>query len=270
MIAIDRGFSHYTGISIIAHIVVLLLAIGINHIKYISKEKMRRENVILLSSSVKVDVVAMPKLTVKELKAAGADISMRDSREIVAKGVAEEEALSKKSADSESTILKVKKKLDIKKLLNKYTKSNSAKKVKRKKKSTGSNKKVTPSNSEQRDIKQLILAGNKLSKGNSITGGDSEASTGEFAEYLGSFPDWIRPHWKLPGYLADKGLKCRIRVFISSTGEVVKTEIFETSGDDEYDNRALNAINNSSPFPPPPSGLRARVIRGDIVLGFPL
>jgi TonB family protein len=50
----------------------------------------------------------------------------------------------------------------------------------------------------------------------------------------------------------------------------VRSEILESSGEPEYDKRALRAINATKDFPPVPETIVGRVMQGDIVLGFPL
>ena len=87
---------------------------------------------------------------------------------------------------------------------------------------------------------------------------------------LPGFPDWVRPNWNLPGYLIGRELQCRIRIFISATGELIKVEIMDSSGEDEYDQKAIAAIESSAPFSPPPEPVVAKVVKGNIVLGFPL
>ena len=123
---------------------------------------------------------------------------------------------------------------------------------------------------DKRALKKLILEGNKVSQGSSITGEELIESQKEFVRYIQALPDKVRPNWKLPTYLIEKNLRCRIRIFIASDGKVVKTEILESSGDEEYDQKALSAIKQSSPLPKPSSNILKEVTSGQVVLGFPL
>ena len=118
-------------------------------------------------------------------------------------------------------------------------------------------------------VETLLLQGNKLSKGTGIVG-DGIAATETFALYLGKLPMIVRPHWILPSYLLDKDLKCRIRIYLSENGKLLRSNIFETSGNIEYDNKALLAVKKASPFPELAENIKKRGIDGDIVLGFPL
>jgi TonB family protein len=70
-------------------------------------------------------------------------------------------------------------------------------------------------------------------------------------------------------FLLDKKLKCRIRIWIAMNGSVTRAEIYEPSGDNEYDQRALDAVRATS-FPPLSAEFGRRAINGDILLGFPL
>ncbi len=57
--------------------------------------------------------------------------------------------------------------------------------------------------------------------------------------------NWIRP----PS--ASAGLKCKIRVRLLSSGEVMDVEIISSSGDDIFDRSAENAVRKASPLPVP-------------------
>ena len=123
----------------------------------------------------------------------------------------------------------------------------------------------------KRELQKLIIAGNKVSKGSSLTGeviSDKEAS--EFNNYINKLPEIIRPFWQLPSYLKEQNLQCRIVLYLSSDGSIIKTTILETSGNDDYDLRALKSIQAAAPFPLVTPEIVDRVKSGEIVLGFPL
>ena len=119
------------------------------------------------------------------------------------------------------------------------------------------------------DLSKLILEGNKISKGSAIVGSRSGQADGEVSQYVGALPDYVRPNWKLPSYLIDLDLNCRVRIFINSSGELIKAEVFKSSGNTEYDQRALNAIRMSR-FPAPSGRAKELATDGKIILGFPL
>ena len=88
--------------------------------------------------------------------------------------------------------------------------------------------------------------------------------------YIEQLPVHVRPYWKLPSYLMNKNLKCRVRIFLTRKGRLIKIELFESSGSLEYDKRALAAVKRSDPFPSLPSEIQELGVNGSILLGFPL
>ena len=124
--------------------------------------------------------------------------------------------------------------------------------------------------SHRGDLKKLLLAGNKISEGRALYGQESDIDNSIFSSYIRILPDHVRPNWKLPSYLADKDFKCRVQVFLKGNGELQHLEIFESSGNLEYDKRAIEAVKKSSPFDHIPNEIIDRASKGDIILGFPL
>jgi colicin import membrane protein len=80
----------------------------------------------------------------------------------------------------------------------------------------------------------------------------------------------IRQFWALPSYLLDKGLNCRVQVFISKKGILIDYKITESSGNNEYDKLAIRSVIRAAPFVSPPSSLRRRLLKGELIFGFPL
>ncbi len=215
-----------------------------------------RGEVKIIESSIRVDVVAMPTMTMQELKeiesaaSAAKDVDNKDSSTAKPKDL---------TTDSEINYLKEKKESN-KKFLD--TIGNLSK------------KKVTATSKigkkEKEKLKALLLHGNKLSSGTRIVGDGKNNASGEYEEYAASIPDIIRPYWRLPDHLKSLELRARVRIFLSPNGEVIKSEVLESSGNNDYDLRVLNTIKSASPLPIVPGGAQARALRGDIVLGFPL
>ena len=56
---------------------------------------------------------------------------------------------------------------------------------------------------------------------------------------------WIRP------VSTTAGLKCTIRVRLLSDGTVMDAEVISSSGDEDFDRSAENAVNKASPLPVP-------------------
>jgi colicin import membrane protein len=255
--------SQFVAYSLLAH---LLLA-GIFLLSQLIFSSDKTEPTIkmnLIKSAVRVDVVAMPKMTLKELK----NIDMTSGSEI------DEVTAPVKNTKVEDLskgpeFLKKKKTKSFKDLLNQYAKRNvkATKKGKAKVKKKG---KKDLSKRDRKRLRDLILAGNKVSAGVAATGDSSAVNQTVFNEYASLLPDHVRANWKLPSFLLNQELQCNIRVYISSTGKLISAEIYQSSGNLDYDNKSLTAIKSSSPYPLPPSEIRKRVSRGEIILGFPL
>mgnify|MGYP000490873941 CR=1 FL=1 len=128
----------------------------------------------------------------------------------------------------------------------------------------------TGAKNDSGELKNLILAGNKISQGTAVTGNGGNNDGGPFVDYISQLPEQVRVYWKLPSYLMNKNLKARVRVYVGSTGQLLRAEIFESSGSPEYDQRAIEAIKASAPFPVPEQNIQSRLSKGDVVLGFPL
>ena len=261
----ERSFLNWFTRSTLLHVVIVLAIVYSSKVFQQVMETRKASNIKLVESSVRVDVVAMPKMTLQELKAIGS--VPLNSGEPIAE---EKEAKTPDLNDSKTEFIKETKKKNFMDMLKNMAQKEvpKAKNAKKQVTKTGTGKSNTAGLSDS-ELKQLILAGNKLSKGGSLTGGTG-GSSDAFTQYISSLPDMIRPRWKLPSYLMEQNLKCRIRIFLNPTGRLLRAEIYESSGNPEYDRRALEAVKGSSPFPELAESFKSRGINGDIVLGFPL
>jgi colicin import membrane protein len=257
--AFDRDFNKNFLISCGVHAGLFLLAfVGGEVISKVFKSN----DVEIIRSSVRVDVVGMPKFTIQELKKMEAKPIVEKEPE-VAKGVKEET-----KAETEDVIKKDdlvvqeqgKKKTNFLNLLNDY----STKKVTAKTEKKGTTAGVGPKN-----LDSLIIEGNRLSKGSALVGDYSDEQNSEFSAYVQNLPGIIRPFWKLPTYLLDKDLRCRIKIYLSPAGQVLKLELQESSGQAEFDSRAEQAIRSAS-FSKPSEDVGKRLTNSGIILGFPL
>lgn len=211
----------------------------------------------IIQSSVRVDVVAMPKFTVQELK----------KMEIAPPSQDEKNEEVKPSVDNSKSDLEFKqkaKKVDLSNLLSNLSKKKTAKG--KQKKAKGHEK----LNAHRSQLRKLVLEGNKVSAGTSLVGDSLAEENTEFSNYVSSLSNFVRPYWKLPSYLLEKDLKCRIRIFIGSNGKILRTQIYESSGVAEFDQKAMTALKQVKVFPAPKKTILTRVAAGDVVLGFPL
>lgn len=253
-------------LSVIFHFLFFICYVVGSH--YYSSTTMDLEKTMRLSiqeSSVRVDIVEMPKLTIKELKSLSItpdDTSLGNS----IKKVTAQEAEEKINLKSDVEFVKKRKKKDFSSLLK------SLRKNKKNVKATKSDKKSIKRQQRQESkvdrfdrkfdnkLSGLILAGNRLSKGTKIVG-DTTAVSNERLSELGSYISGsvvrkIKMFWKLPSYLASrKTLNCRIKIYISGSGKLLKYEVVKSSGVIAFDKRAIYSIQKASPFGRPRSSI---------------
>lgn len=257
----DRNFTKHFLISCGAHALLVLIAYlaGTTFVKLFNTNR----DIEIIRSSVRVDVVGMPKFTIKELKEIQAEPIAKAEPE--PEGVKTETKVEAETPDvinKDDLVIeeKAKKKASFMNLITDY----SSKKV------APSERKKGQAKSNNKDLDSLIIEGNRLSKGSALVGDYSDEQNSEFSAYVQTLPELVRAHWKLPTYLMNQNLKCRIALYLSASGDVVKTELIESSGQGEFDARAEKAIRDASPFPKPESSVAPRLANSGIILKFPL
>ena len=236
--------------SFVLHCAFFLICFLASRIIFYMFDGERSFNLKLVEGSVRVDVVDMPKITLQELKRLPPIV--QDAKDTLpAKGIGAEGIEFQKPTEGGS--------------LATYLKSLSQGRVE---KSTKPKKKAKARIKNQKELKRLILAGNKMSSGRALTG-KAGGQSSNFEIYLESIPDRVRLHWSLPSYLGNSELKCRIRIYLNKDGKLLRAVIHESSGNEEYDAMALNAVKKAS-FLAPDESFRREVLDGNILLGFPL
>lgn len=266
-----RAFSFYTKKSASIHgALVLILALA-SYWHWDQGEQQRKVNIKLVQSAVRVDVVSMPKLTFQELKALQkAGVSAGSAP----KNLSESMAKTRETPDTGKEFLKendkAKKKPSFAELMKQYSKKEVKERPVKKKRRVTTHQNNGLDRKTLTKLQGLINRGNKVSNGQALVGTGDNANLTELQAYATQVSNLVRPHWKLPSYLVDKKLQCRIKLFIDERGQLIRSEIFESSGESEYDTRALKAVTLASPFPVPETVISGRTVRGDILLGFPL
>lgn len=264
--ALQKPFAHYTRKSFFIHSGLILFAVIASYFQWSQGEKQRKLNVKLVQSSVRVDVVAMPKRTLQELKAL-----QSAGQSAGAPAPAEEAKVEPDNRpDTGNEFIKEKKKVSFQDLMKQYSKDKVEKSKSKKTKGKDQSKGQKLDSNTLAKLDGLIKRGNKVSSGQALVGSGSAESLTALQEYAATLPNLVKPYWKLPSYLVEKNLQCRIRVYINGRGELIRSEVYEKSDDPEYDERAMKAIKAAAPFPPPAGDILKRTLRGDILLGFPL
>jgi colicin import membrane protein len=277
MIKAESGLSFYLRRSGYIHIGLVALTLIGGKIVFEQQAKLREKNMELVQASVRVDMVAMPKYTLNELKNLSSGVEEAKKEESTpepVKEVVKEEPKPEPKVEpkAEEKVVDATPSFEEANKLKRQSFLSKLKVIGNKKiKSEGTQKAEKGLYGEKAtDLKNLVMAGNRLNKGTAMYGDSNAGDLTAFQVYAGRLPDLVRPHWRLPSFLMDKKLKCRIRVWIAPNGEVTRTEIYQSSGDNEYNQRAIEAIKSASPFPRLSEEFGKRGQNGDIVLGFPL
>lgn len=261
---LDENFNRNFLISLGMHGALVLIAFMAGKVV---TSVFKNNDIEIIRSSVRVDVVGMPKFTIQELKELQQNVVQVEPE--VAKGATEEQKPKGEEApdviNKDDLVIqesgKEKKKSSFLSLVADY----SSKKVDAKERPKGSR-----SGTGNKNLEALVIEGNRLSKGSALVGDYSDEANSEFAMYVQSLPDIIRQFWKLPSYLLDKDLRCRLKIYLSASGQLLKLEVHESSGQPEYDARAEKAVRDAAPFPKPNDPVAARLTNSGIILGFPL
>jgi colicin import membrane protein len=110
-----------------------------------------------------------------------------------------------------------------------------------------------------------VVKGNVIAVGSSLKG----LTKLEFDQYIGSLDARVKSNWSLPEWMLTQGLQAEVLVKIDKSGEVIERRLIKKSGNTEFDEHVMAAIEKSNPFPVPPEKFLDLVgIRG-ITFAFP-
>ena len=238
-----KSLAFYTKRSLIFHVLVILSFFVIGKVFSWKINEKQDFNLKLVEASIRVDLVEMPKLSLQELKKLPAVVEQNGKDFISTED-------SSNTSSNLAQLLKGLSKRDIEK-------------VPRQKKLRQRNKLAN-----NKEIRKLVLAGNQLSKGTARIGRGLQENEA-FAAYLESLGNQVKKNWFLPHHLASENYQCRIRIYLNEKGKLLRANIVESSGNDEYDQLALEAVNRSVYFAPDKE-FAENVRNGHIILGLPL
>lgn len=207
---------------------------------------------------MKVDVVAMPELTIQEIQQSIQQVenSPQKTKEPIDNNVPDDTDFLKEKEKKQKSFLNLLKDLGKKEV-------KQAKKVE-------NNSNNIPTEKYRKDLKNIIMKGNKLNQGGLTSARESAAEISALGVYSLSVKDLVRTNWNLPRYLKEQDLQCRIKIFISKSGRLLNMILVESSGNTDYDQRALKAIKDAGEFPIPEESIQKYASEGKIILGFPL
>lgn len=112
-----------------------------------------------------------------------------------------------------------------------------------------------------------LIKGNRISKGNSLAG---DAKESDQSNYYDSVLQRLQENWSLPVWLSRQRFSAQVQVYIDAHGRLHGFRFIRLSGNPQFDDAVKRAIQESSPFPVPPSELSGNVLVNGIVFGFPL
>ena len=267
----DKKFPFYVRRSFYVHAFLLSLTLVSGKVIIEKRKAIQEKNLELVEASVRVDMVAMPKYTLNELKNVSSGVEDAKKEEAAPQESKTETKVEKeevkeaaKENPNELALLEESKKKrqdflsKLKEIGSKKVKANGDQKAE---KGLGGEKATA--------LKELVLAGNKVSSGVAITGNGNTAEMTAFQVYVAKLPDRIRPHWRLPTFLMGKKLRCLVLVKLDSSGNLIRAEIYKSSENPEYDQKALEAVRSTS-FPTVSNEFKDKLKDDGVLLGFPL
>ena len=119
----------------------------------------------------------------------------------------------------------------------------------------------------KQEMEEKQYTGSALSKGDSPEG--EVVTDFETVQYFTSVKAHINMYWSLPQELADKNLRTKIRTIINNEGIVLRGNIVESSGNEDFDARALEVLERASPLPKPPTKKIEKLLSKGVMLNFP-
>lgn len=113
----------------------------------------------------------------------------------------------------------------------------------------------------------VLIQGNKISKGNSLSG---EAKESDQSNYYDDVLQRLKDNWALPVWLSRQNFSAQVQIFIDASGRLHGYRFVKFSGNSHFDDAIKRSLEESAPFPAPPREISASVLVNGIVFGFPL
>ena len=231
-----QSFSFFLGISLSLHTLLFVFFALPGFGNFFSRKR-------VIAPSVKVSMIGMPK------------------KQAIT-------ATPKKSPLPKKTQSAVKKKPKPKKKAEKKKPKLSKKKVSSKKKPQKEKPKKPPTKKAAIQKKELeTRKGNQISEGKGREGdATDERGMEQLRSYIAGIIEQIRFNWNLPKHLTDKYFYAQVEVRLDERGGFLEKRLFTSSQNELFDRLVLEAVEKSSPFPPPPDSIKS-LIKDGIVFG---
>lgn len=214
--------------------------------------------------SLRVDIVGLPEILKKDLSRVSPAKPSNPKAEVTEPTEKPEEPITK-----EELILnpkKIGKRSRTASKPHENAKENKEEKKDRRKKALARIKALNRIQTED-ETESPPLAGNTISPGSTVTGNARETTQ---AQYLDAVLARVQENWEIPTFLAKQNLSAQVQIFIDSVGRLRGTRFIRNSGNELFDSAVQQALQRSTPFPPPPQGFAMSALTNGILLGFPL
>ncbi len=230
-------------------------------------------NPVMIAPSLRVDLVGLPDLLKKDLSSVPKTLpksdlqqkleeAARDAKKI--KPVPQEEAVKpdemvlnpkkvEKKAEPDDEKAKAKEKA--KKIDSALAKIRALERLKEK------------SDAETSDDDALVIKGNQISKGTSLSG---DARENAQAGYYDLVREALVEYWSLPPWLGRQKLSAQIQIRIDPAGRVLSAKFTKPSGNAQFDEAIQATIKEAQPLPRPPKELLSSLADDGVIVGFPL
>lgn len=231
-----------------------------------SSDRTDTSNIRIVGKAIRVDVVAMPSMTIQELK----NYEEPAGEETQTPAPALEEKKVETGGDENTVFEKEKPQTNFADLMKNLSQRDVKKEKNQPVKKTGPQKKSGVGGISSENAKKILAMGNQLAQGSALYGASGSNANDVFDRYALAVMEKVRSNWTLPGFLAGKDFRCQVQVFISAEGKLIKTVLLTSSNNSDYDERAIAAIKKIVQFEVPDSSIAQRVAAGQIALAFPL
>jgi colicin import membrane protein len=257
----NEGFKR----SLILHAIVILLFFVVPKIQTMfgleSESAARLRALEATRTAIRVDVVDLPRLKVTDLQ--NVDLSQEVNKELSkvqeeasAPEVSSTAMIDKTKKEETTVVSKESKKVDrVKELQDRLRADQKRRDAIAKLQGKGQDdKKGRPE-----------MAGNIVSEGYAATGSVATAADA----YNGKAKSHLQRNWRVPGWISAGSLKARIVVKIAPNGRVLFKQFSKKSGNAEFDDSVLKAVESADPFPATPEFLKMSYMEEGVEFGFP-
>jgi TonB family protein len=125
----------------------------------------------------------------------------------------------------------------------------------------------TPKKAPTQDAQATQIAGNKISKGTSLS---NNAQQSDKENYVDTLQNALQQNWTLPIWLERQQLNAKILIYIDAQGRLIQFKFVQSSGSPQFDDAVKRTLMQSQPFPAPPAEIASSLSSHGVLVGFPL